>query len=106
VARAEAYLHAKFHLDPSDLWPPYTNVTDRTGQTDRTDRETDNGLIAYDEPFYIWSPNKLMIVMLNIKNLAETLYKVTGYSCTLTYYVTLPEDTYSHTVFVANIQHL
>jgi len=29
------------------VWPQYTNVTDRTGQTDRqTDRHTDNGLIA------------------------------------------------------------
>jgi len=27
---AEAYLHAKFHLDPSTVWPQYTNVTDRT----------------------------------------------------------------------------
>jgi len=35
VARArEAYLHAKFHLDPyPTVWPKYTNVTDRTGQT-------------------------------------------------------------------------
>ena len=79
---------------------------DRTGQTGRTDRGTDNGEIAYDEPFYIWSPNKLMIVMLNIKHLAETLYKVTGYSGTLTYYVTLPENIHSCTVFVATIQHL
>jgi len=37
VARAEAYLHAKFHLDPSNRLATvgYTNVTDRTGQTDR-----------------------------------------------------------------------
>jgi len=51
VARAVAYLHAKFHLDPSNGWPQYTNVTDRqTGQIgqDRTgqDRQTDNGMIA------------------------------------------------------------
>ena len=72
----------------------------------RTDRETDNHPIAYDEPLYIWSPNKLMIVMLNIKNLVETLYKVAGYSGTLAYYVTLPGNIYSHTVFVATIQHL
>jgi len=41
VAKAEAYLHAKFHLDTSNrlatVWPQYTNVTDRqTGQ----DRQT------------------------------------------------------------------
>ena len=34
---SEAYLHAKFHLDPS-VWTQYTNVTDR--QTDRTGRQT------------------------------------------------------------------
>jgi len=34
--------YAKFHLDRQTIWPQYTNVTDRTGQTDRTD----NGLIA------------------------------------------------------------
>jgi len=33
MARAEAYLHAEFHLDPPTVWPQYTNVTDRTGQT-------------------------------------------------------------------------
>jgi len=31
--RDEAYLRAKFHLDQSTVWPQYTNVTDRTGQT-------------------------------------------------------------------------
>jgi len=36
VARAEAYLHDNFHLDPS-VWPQYTNVTDRTDWTDRTE---------------------------------------------------------------------
>jgi len=35
VARDEAYLHAKFDLDPSTVWLQYTNVADRqTGQTD------------------------------------------------------------------------
>jgi len=34
------------------VWPRYTNVTDWTGQTDRTD----NGPIAYGEPFYKRSP--------------------------------------------------
>ena len=32
VTGDEAYLHAKFHLDPT-VWPQYTNVTDR--QRDR-----------------------------------------------------------------------
>jgi len=46
VARAEAYLHAKFHLDPSNrlaiVHQPY-------GQTDKTDicpMLSDNGPIA------------------------------------------------------------
>jgi len=34
VARAEAYLHAKFHLGPI-VWPQYTNVTDRIDRQDR-----------------------------------------------------------------------
>jgi len=48
VARAEAYLHAKFHLDASNRLATITNVTDRTGQDrqDRTDRQTKNGPIA------------------------------------------------------------
>jgi len=41
VAKAEAYRHAMFHLDPSNRLS--TNVADR---------QTDNGLIAYGEPFY------------------------------------------------------
>jgi len=36
VIGVEAYVHAKFHLDPSNRLATYTNVTDRTGQTDRT----------------------------------------------------------------------
>ena len=36
VARAEAYLHAKFHLIRPTVWPQYTNVTDRQDSTDRT----------------------------------------------------------------------
>jgi len=42
VARAEAYLRVKFHLDPSNR---LATVHERYRQTDRTDR-TDNGLIA------------------------------------------------------------
>jgi len=29
VARADAYLHAKFHLDRPTVWPQCMNVTDR-----------------------------------------------------------------------------
>ena len=43
VARAEAYLHAKFYLGPSNR---LVNVRDRTDRIDRQDRQTDNGLIA------------------------------------------------------------
>jgi len=47
MARAEAYLNAKFHLDPSNrLVTIYTNVTDRTGQQDRQTDRTVNSLIA------------------------------------------------------------
>jgi len=46
VARAEAYLHAKFHLDPSNRLATVheRHRTDRTAQ-DRTG-QTDNGPIA------------------------------------------------------------
>ena len=43
VSGGEAYLHAKFRLDPSNrlatITIGYTNITDRTGQ----DRQTDTG---------------------------------------------------------------
>jgi len=42
VARAEAYLHAKFHLDPSNR---LATIHQRTDRQDRQDR-TDNSLIA------------------------------------------------------------
>ena len=51
----EAYLHAKFRLDPSNVSLQYTQVTDRT------DRETDSGLIAS-----IRSPKKLVCSMLMV----------------------------------------
>ena len=44
------------------VWPQYTNVTDRTGQKGQTDRQTDNGPIAYCEPFYKRSPNKTYVM--------------------------------------------
>ena len=37
------------------VWPQYTNVTDMT------DRQTDDGPIAYGEPFYKRSPKNLLI---------------------------------------------
>jgi len=58
VARAEAYLHAKFHRDPSNS---LATVRERYGQTDRTDRETDNGPIAQGEPFDKRSPKNTYV---------------------------------------------
>jgi len=49
VARAEAYIHATFHLDPPTVW----SQADR--QTDRTDK-TDNRPIAQVKPFRKRSP--------------------------------------------------
>jgi len=43
VAWAEAYLHTKWHLNPSTVWPQDTNVTDRQKRQDR-------------QPFYKRSP--------------------------------------------------
>jgi len=66
VARAEAYLHAKFHLDPSNR---LATVHQRHRQTDRkTDRQTDgqtgdNGPIAYGEPFYKGSPKNIPYIV-------------------------------------------
>ena len=34
------------------VWPQYTNVRDRTYRQTGQDRQTDNGPIALDEPFY------------------------------------------------------
>jgi len=42
VARAEAYLHAKFHLDPFNrLATVHERYRQTDRQTDRTDRTTD-----------------------------------------------------------------
>jgi len=55
MARAKAYLHAKFHLDPSNR---LATVHERYRQTDR---QTDNnGLIAYGKPFYKRSPKNVL----------------------------------------------
>ena len=45
-----------FILIHPTVWPQYTNVTDRTDKTDRQTDRTDNGLIAWGEPFYKRSP--------------------------------------------------
>jgi len=58
VARAETYLHAKFHLDPSNRLAT-VHERHRQNRTDRQDRQTDNGLIAWGEPFYQRSPKNL-----------------------------------------------
>ena len=58
VARAEAYLCAKFHLDPSNLFG-HSTQTLQTGEHRQTDRQTENGLIAQGKPFYKWSPKNL-----------------------------------------------
>jgi len=47
--QTEAYLHVKFHLDPSNR---LATVQQRYREDRQTDRQTDNGLIAYGEPFY------------------------------------------------------
>jgi len=67
VARAEAYLLAKFHLDPSNRLATIHQRHRQTGQGRQTDRRTDrqtdrtdNGSIAYGEPFYKRSPKKLL----------------------------------------------
>ena len=51
MARAEAYLHAKFHLDPSNRLATigYTNVTDRQDRQDRTDKQRSDSI---GEPFF------------------------------------------------------
>jgi len=43
-----------FILIHQTVWPQYTNVTDRQDRTG----QTDNGPIAYGEPFYKRSPDK------------------------------------------------
>ena len=53
VAWAEAYLHAKFHIDASNR---LAIIHQRYRQTGQTDRQTDNGLIAQGEPSYKRSP--------------------------------------------------
>jgi len=57
VASAEAYLHVKFHLDPSN----------RLASIHQGYRQTDNGPIAEGEPFYKWSPKNRTMQKMQIK---------------------------------------
>jgi len=56
VARAAAYLHDKFHLDPSNHL-----ATIHHRYRDRQTGQTDNGPIAQGEPFYKRSPRKVLV---------------------------------------------
>jgi len=47
---------SSFTLIRPTVWPQYTNVTDRQDRTGQTERQTDNGLIAWVEQFYKRSP--------------------------------------------------
>jgi len=81
VARTEAYLHAKFHLD---LYNRLPTIDQR--HRHRTDRETgqdrqDDGAIAQDEPFYKQSPK-------NSKQGGSTEYVSTGLSITASQFIT------------------
>jgi len=58
---------SSFILVHPTVLPQYTNVTDRqTGQTD-------NGLIAYGEPFYKRSPKNVRDSISNVS--VDTVYK-------------------------------
>jgi len=45
VARAEAYLHAKFHLDPSNHLATIHQRHRQTGQTGQTDRQRTDSIV-------------------------------------------------------------
>jgi len=64
-----------FILIRQTVWPQYTNVTDRT------DRQTDNGPIAYGEPFYKRSPKNYTRELID-KN--QWQYEHSAYSCSPT----------------------
>jgi len=53
---AEAYIRAKFHLNPCNRLATIHQRHRQDRQTDRQDRQADNGLIAQGEPFYKRSP--------------------------------------------------
>jgi len=51
-----SYLRAKFRLDPYNHLATILQRHIQTRQTDRQTDRQDNGLIAFSEPFYKWSP--------------------------------------------------
>jgi len=55
VAWAEVYLRTKWHLDPSTVWPQYTNVTDRTHRQ-RSDSIGRTVLQTVAQTLIIWHP--------------------------------------------------
>ena len=67
--RAEAYLHAKFHLDPSNRLATMP-LTLQTGQ--------DNGPTALGEPFYKRSPKNSCNCRLVLKSHAKVLYSLSS----------------------------
>jgi len=69
--QAEAYLHATFNIYPSNR---LATIDQRYGQ-DRTD-STDNGPIAYGEPFYKRWPKNLSV-------LAAYNFTTTNFLCLL-----------------------
>ena len=66
MARVEAYLHAKFHLDPFNR---LATVHERYRQ-DRTDR-TDNGPIAYRANRFTNGPPKTILDLLKAIHLGK-----------------------------------
>ena len=89
MAGAEVYLHAKFHLDPSNCLATIHQRHRQTGQdrqTDRlTDKQIDNILVAQGEPFYKRSPKKPptygLIVVIPPKGAIHTIGGYTEISC-------------------------
>ena len=55
--RAEAYLRAKFHLDPYNRLANGDNKPTLHSHTDRQDRQRSD---STGEPFYKWSPENLL----------------------------------------------
>jgi len=66
----EAYLQAKFHLDPSNR---SATIHQRHRQTDRQDRQTDNGPIAQGELFYKQSPKSYKILPLKFSKFSNKI---------------------------------
>ena len=63
-ARDEAYLYAKFHLDPSSHLPQCTNVTDRT-DIQRTDSIGRTVLQTVAQKSFVISPECVVIIIIS-----------------------------------------